>query len=106
MIWWATPVEIASALARLLRTKILDTGQWREAVESISEQAKMWSVIEPSEEVRANAIQLVKRYDLRAGDALQLAAALEWCGGMPRGRKFLTADDKLRDAAMLSGFDT
>jgi hypothetical protein len=106
LIWWATPVEIASALARLLRTKILDTGQWREAVESISEQAKMWSVIEPSEEVRANAIQLVKRYDLRAGDALQLAAALEWCGGMPRGRRFLTADDKLRDAAVLCGFDT
>ena len=49
--------------------------------------------------------QLLERYDLRAADALQLAAALGWCENAPRGRVFLTADQKLREAALLSGFD-
>ena len=105
VIWWATLVEIASALARLLRIRHLDAGQWRKALKSIAQLAETWAVIPPSAAVRSRAIELVEHYDLRAGDALQLAAALEWCEGMPRGRRFLTADDKLRDAAMLSGFD-
>ncbi len=64
-----------------------------------------WSVIQPSDVVRAKAMQLVDRYDLRAADALQLAAALVWCEDLPQGRMFLTADQKLQEAAMLSGFD-
>jgi hypothetical protein len=28
IVWWATPVEIASALARLVRMKRLDSGDW------------------------------------------------------------------------------
>ena len=42
---------------------------------------------------------------LRADDALQLAAAFEWCAGVPRGWKFLTADTQLFQAALLCGFD-
>jgi predicted nucleic acid-binding protein len=64
-----------------------------------------WSVIQPSEAVRAKAMQLVDRYDLRAADALQLAAALAWFEDFPQGRAFLTADQKLREAALLNGFD-
>jgi hypothetical protein len=40
-----------------------------------------------------------------SADALQLAAALEWCEGAPQGRVFLTADLKLREAALFSDFD-
>jgi hypothetical protein len=47
----------------------------------------------------------VDRFDLRAADCFQLAAALEWCEGIPEDRLFLTADQKLRAAARLSGFD-
>jgi hypothetical protein len=50
-------------------------------------------------------VQLVNRYELRAADALQLSAALEWCEGAPQGEIFLAADQKLREAAVLSGFD-
>jgi hypothetical protein len=42
---------------------------------------------------------------LAVADSIQLAAALEWCEYAPQGRVFLTADQKLRDAALLSGFD-
>ena len=31
VVWWATPVEIASALARLVRMQQLDSGDWNKA---------------------------------------------------------------------------
>jgi hypothetical protein len=37
----------------------------------------------------------VDRHEVRAADALPLAAALEWCEGIPQGRVFLAADQKL-----------
>jgi len=54
--------------------------------------ADSWSLIQPSNVLRSKAIQLVERYDLRAADALQLAAALVWCEDAHQGRVFLTAD--------------
>ncbi len=105
VVWWTTPVEIASALARLMRMRQLGPSDWTKARKLATALADAWSVIQPSDAVRAKGIQLVDCYDLRAADALQLAAALEWCGDAPRGRIFLTADQKLRQAAMLSGFD-
>jgi len=104
-VWWSTPVEIASGLARLLRMKQLDSGDWTKARKLVRRLADSWSVIEPSDALRARSIQLVDRYDLRAADSFQLAAALEWCEDVPQGRVFLTTDRKLREAALLSGFD-
>jgi len=105
VVWWATPVEIASALARLVRMRRLDSTQWTKARRLANELADVWYVIQPSDALRAKATQLVDRYDLRAADSLQLAAALEWCEDAPQGQAFLTADHRLREAAMLSGFD-
>ena len=105
VVWWATPVEIASALARLVRMRQLDSGQWTRAHKLAKELADVWSMIQPSDALRAKATLLVDRFDLRAADSLQMAAALEWCEDVPQGRVFLTADQKLREAAMLSGFD-
>jgi len=105
VVWWATPVEIASALARLLRMKQLDSRAWAKSHKLAKRLADSWSVIQPSDALRATSIQLVDRYDLRAADSFQLAAALEWCEYAPQGRVFLSADQKLRDAAVLSGFD-
>jgi predicted nucleic acid-binding protein len=62
-------------------------------------------VIQPSDSLRVKATELVTVYDLRAGDSLQLAAALEWCDQKSPGQVFLTADNKLRHAALLKGFD-
>ncbi|MGA7445583.1 MAG: hypothetical protein WBQ43_24710 [Terriglobales bacterium] len=105
VVWWATSVEIASALARLVRMKQLNSSDWAKASEIATALANDWSVIQPSEAVRAKATELVDRYDLRAADALQLAAALAWCEDIPQGRIFLTGDQKLQEAALLSGFD-
>jgi uncharacterized protein len=105
VVWWATPVEIASALARLLRMRQLDSREWAKASKLAQSLAGSWSVIQPSDALRTTAIQLVGRYALRTADSLQLAAALEWCEYAPQGRVFLAADQKLRDAALLGGFD-
>jgi len=106
IVWWATSVEIASALARLVRMGQLNASDRAKAGKIAAALANDWSVIQPSGAVRAKATELVDRYDLRAADALQLAAALAWCEDIPQGRVFLTADQNLREAALLSGFDT
>ena len=105
IVWWATPVEIASALARLARMKQLDSGDWTKARELAKNLADAWSLIQPSNALCSKAVQVVERYDLRAADSLQLAAALAWCEDAPPGHVFLTVDQKLREAARLSGFD-
>ena len=105
VVWWSTPVEIASALARLVRMKELDSGDSTAARKLAQNLRESWSVVQPSDNLRANAEQLVERYDLRAADSLQLAAALEWCEHAPHGRVFLTPDQRLRHAASLIGFD-
>ena len=105
VVWWATPVEITSALARLVRMKQLDPSDWNRARKLAKRLADSWSVIQPSDALRAKALKLVDLYDLRAADALQLAAALEWCEDAPPGRVVLTDAQKLRDAAVLGGFD-
>lgn len=105
VIWWATPVEIASALARLVRTREIDAGGWAKARQVAVALADEWTVIQPSNALRSNAMELVDRYDLKDADAMQLAAALYWCEDSPRGEIFLTADRRLREAAVLSGFD-
>src|SRR5258708_12607877 len=101
-VWWATPVEIASGLARLLRMKQLDSSDWTKACKLAKKLAGSWSVIQPSGALLARSIQLVERYDLRAADSFQLAAALEWCEDAPQGRVFLTPDHNLTEPALLT----
>jgi predicted nucleic acid-binding protein len=105
VVWWATPVEIASALARLARTREINSSELAGARQVAKALAEEWSVVQPSDPLRSNAAQLVERYDLKAADAMQLAAALDWCENSPRNEVFLTTDQKLRQAALLSGFD-
>jgi hypothetical protein len=105
VIWWATPVEIASALARLLRTREISSSDCAKARQVAAALTEEWSVIQPSNALRSDAVELIERYDLKAADAMQLAAALNWCEDSPRGEIFLTADRRLREAAVLCGFD-
>jgi predicted nucleic acid-binding protein len=105
-VWWATPVEVASALARLSRMQQLNAKELTAARRLADDLANTWWLVQPSDALRARAGALVDRYNLRAADALQLAAAIEWCEDQPDGRVFLTADQRLREAALLCGFET
>jgi len=104
VLWWATPVECASALMRVHREGDLTSSGLHRAqalLESLRERAYE---IQPVEEVRARAQRLLAVHRLRAADSLQLAAALVWCRERPQGVRFVCLDDRLRGAAVLEGF--
>lgn len=49
--------------------------------------------------VKSQARRLLRLHSLQAADAMQLGAALEWAGGRPTGRPFMTLDSQLARAA-------
>jgi uncharacterized protein len=104
VVWWATSVEMAAALARLLRVQQLDVASWSAASVLANKLSIEWVVVQPSESLRTLAKQMVENYDLRAADSLQLAAAFTWCGSFPQQSLFVTADRRLREAAQICGF--
>jgi hypothetical protein len=74
VVWW---LRLRARWPDLLRMKQLDSRDWAKASKLAKSLADSWSVIQPSDALRATSIQLVDRYDLRAADSFQLAAALE-----------------------------
>ncbi len=64
-----------------------------------------WREVAPSEALRNHALRLVRLHPLRAADALQLAAALEWMEGDPNGATLVTGDRQLGRAAQSEGFE-
>jgi hypothetical protein len=104
IVWWATRVECASAIARLRRVGELTTEAEGRALASLNRLVGLWHEIDPSDRVRSQAAVLLRRHPLRAADALQLAAAVDWAGSDPTDRGFVTFDDRLANAAALEGF--
>jgi predicted nucleic acid-binding protein len=82
----------------------LSRDEYRTAKSLAETIATTWQMIGPSAPIAAKACLLLETYPLRAADALQLAAALEWCEGRPNGRVFLTFDRRLSEAASAVGF--
>ena len=105
VVWWGSAVECASAIARLHRDGQLSAPDERVARAMMGELSTAWYEIQPGTAVRDQAMRLLRVHRLRAADALQLAAALEWSGGGASGA-FISFDDRLRDAASREGFDT
>ena len=104
VVWWATPVECASALARRYREGLLAARQLEVFLRSIREAGEDWQVVEQGAAIRDAAMRLLMVHPMRSGGALQLAAALAWADGHPSGRDFVTLDDRLAAAARLEGF--
>ena len=103
-IWWATPVECASAVARLEREAALTPAEPAEAFRRLDLLARSWFEIEPHDELREVARRLLRVHLIRAGDALQLAAAYLAAERRPPTLEVVTLDDRLRQAALKEGF--
>lgn len=103
-VWWATPVECASAIARLEREGALSSRDAGTAFARLDALAAGWSQVEPSDELRETARRLLRVHPLRAADALQLAAAYVAAERRPPTLTFVTLDDRLREAAAREGF--
>jgi uncharacterized protein len=104
VVWWATPVECASAIARLERDAALRPPQVAAAFSRLDAFAAGWLQVEPSDEIRETARRLLRVHPLRAADALQLAAAVVAAERRPPTMTFVTLDDRLRTAAGREGF--
>jgi len=103
--WWATAVEGRGALVRLQREGLLSVPAFQVSSERLSALLSSSKEIPPSKTVRDIALLQLDRFPLRAGDALQLAAALVWCNERPRGRWFVCDDRRLAAAATAAGFE-
>jgi uncharacterized protein len=104
VLWWSTPVECASALARRARAGEIALGDARGALEEIARLIEHADVVQPEEAVRARALRLLRVHPLGAADAFQLAAALVWTREEAEGAGFVCFDERLQEAARREGF--
>lgn len=103
-VWYFTRTEVASALQRRHREGLLDRDEVRIASSRLERFASRWIEIVGFEAVRAEAERVLRIHALRAADSLQLAAALVWTDGRPKGRGFVAFDADLLAAAEREGF--
>src|SRR5947209_11088415 len=75
LVWWGSTVECASAIARRERSELLDDAGAMQAFERLRGLSLAWAEIGPKQTLRDVAVRCVRVHNLRAGDALQLAAA-------------------------------
>ncbi len=104
VVWWASPVEVHSAVARLHRSGAVNETEKQGALARLAVLRRGWGEILPDDSLRELAGKLLDVYALRAADSLQLAAALTWCRQQPAKRTFISGDERLCDAAEGEGF--
>ena len=104
LVWWATEVECASAIARLERDGALDAAAVNEAFDRLRRLGGGWHEVEPSDAVREAAVRFLRVHPLRAADALQLAAAFVAAERRPSSLEIVTLDERLAAAARKEGF--
>lgn len=102
-VWWATVIECRSAIQRLHRESPFPREVLDSALRRLEQLLEDCDTVPPTEEVRRRAGRLLAVHVLRAGDALQLGAALVFAEE-EQGVDFVCLDDRLRDAASKEGF--
>jgi hypothetical protein len=102
IVWWGTPVECASAIARREREGAL--GAANQAVERLRAMAGEWHEVLATDTVRSAALRMLRVHPLRAADSLQLAAAFVAAEHDPPSLEFVSLDDRLVEAADREGF--
>ena len=104
LVWWGSPVECVSALARLERDGALDPQATVLAFDRLKRLATSWHEVDPSDIVRETAARFLRVHPLRAADALQLAAAFIVAEQRPASLEMITLDERLASAAQKEGF--
>ena len=105
VVWWGTPVELASALSRRERDGGLTSAEVTSAIERLRALERGWHEVIPTDALRGRARRLLRVHALRAADSLQLAAALSIAGDDPASVVFVSLDRRLVDAARREGLD-
>lgn len=103
-VWWRSPIECVSALARREREGVLEAQIVQLALSRLERLAAAWHEVDPSDEIRETAARLLRVHPLRAADALQLAAAFMAAERRPASLAIVTLDSRLAEAARKEGF--
>ena len=103
-VWWGTPVEFASAMARREREGLLQSNEVSEMLAWLDAMAERWYEVQPDGRIRQLARRLLRVHTLRAADALQLAAAIAVAEDDPSRVGFVSFDSRLKLAASREGF--
>lgn len=104
LVWWGTPIECSSAIARRERQGHMRTEASTGAFERLRALQSAWHEIAPSAAVRAAVQRLLRVHPLRTADALQLAAAIVAAEHEPAALDFVSLDERLSVAAQKEGF--
>jgi hypothetical protein len=104
LVWRLTGAEIVSALWRRRRAAELDAAAAGAAEARLGVLERSWACVDDLAHVDRRARRLLALHDLRAADALQLAAALVACDEQPALLSFVTLDQCLAEAARREGF--
>ncbi|MGH6952703.1 MAG: type II toxin-antitoxin system VapC family toxin [Alphaproteobacteria bacterium] len=104
IVWWGTPVECASAIARREREGDLAPGEANAALDRLRAIEPSWAEVSPSPRVRGYALRLLRVHALTSSDSLQLAAALVAAEQEPANLGFVCLDERLSTAAQREGF--
>jgi uncharacterized protein len=102
-VWWATTVEIESAIQRRHREGSLDLNGIRIAHQRLADLSASWHEVSPSPALRKLATRLLRTHPLRAADSLQLAAALTLVAAGLNQVSMACADQRLTEAAEIEG---
>lgn len=102
--WWGTDVECTSAVTRVERERRLSPTDVTALLHRLESFRHRWNEVLPSDAVREQARRILRAHPLRAGDALQLAAAVVASGHRPSTLPFVCLDQRLSDAARREGF--
>lgn len=98
-------VEVPSALTRLARERRLSTGARDRALQAFAADFTAWHTVELTADVTVLARTMLRRYELRAGDAIQLASAL-WLRATVPVIGLVAFDTRLVTAAKAEQFAT
>lgn len=102
-VWWGSPVEYASALARREREGRLTAGEVVQHLARLTALSKVWYEVRPNRRIMTLAQRLLRVHTLRAADSLQLAAALAVAEDDPASIGFVCFDTRLNEAAAREG---
>ena len=97
-------MECESAISRLERNHLLRPRPATIARGRLDRFAATWHDLQPSERLRDDARRLLRVHNLRAADALQIAAALAATEGRPASLTFVCLDERVAAAATREGF--
>ena len=98
-------VEVASALMRLAREGALTAAERDRALAAFAADLEAITVVELTHDVTAEAIGLLRRHQLRAGDAMQLASCLLMQQQISEALPFVAFDRRLTEVARLEGLE-